>query len=247
MDIQDLLNDAGDVRDDVLNLPAPIVPGPANLLKITNDEIHLGLLHSEIKSSAEVPSNPNYNAIPRAEPRPFQLCLPAGFKASALAFFKLFFTTSMLDILVQNTNLYANEKDARTARKGKGRRWYPISQHELSVWIALHIYISLGDTSNIKSYWDTDKFCIHRPMQYMSWYRFEQIKRYFHVSVPTIEPINYWYSKLSPLFEHLRAKFKAYCIPSSNVSVDEMMKAFTGRSAHTVKMTNKPIREGYKI
>ena len=34
---------------------------------------------------------------------------------------------------------------------------------------------------------------------------------------------------------------------SQNVSVDEMIKAFTGRSAHTVKMNNKPIREGYKM
>jgi hypothetical protein len=92
MDIQELLNDDGDICEYVLNPPAPIVPGPANLLKITGNEIHLGLLHSEIKSSAEVPSNPSYNAIPRAEPRPFQLCLLAGFKASALAFFKLFST-----------------------------------------------------------------------------------------------------------------------------------------------------------
>jgi hypothetical protein len=122
MDIQELLNDAGDICDDVLNRPAPIVPGPANLLKITSDEIHLGLLHSEIKSSAEVPFNPSYNAIARAEPRPFQLCLPAGFKASALAFFKLFFTPGVYDVVVRNTNLYADQKDARTARKGKGRR-----------------------------------------------------------------------------------------------------------------------------
>jgi len=53
--------------------------------------------------------------------------------------------------------------------------------------------------------------------------------------------------KLSPLFEHLRDRFKAYCILSSNVSVDEIIEAFTRRSAHTVKMVNKPIGEGYKI
>jgi hypothetical protein len=81
----------------------------------------------------------------------------------------------------------------------------------------------------------------------MSWFWFEQIKRYFHVSEPTDGPIEYWYMKLSPLFEHLQASFKVYCIPSSNVSVDEMIKAFTRQLAHTVKIINKPIREGYKI
>lgn len=84
-------------------------------------------------------------------------------------------------------------------------------------------------------------------MQNMPWYRFEQIKRYFHVSAPTDGPISHWYMKLSPLFKHLQAKFKAYCIPSSNVAVNEMMEAFTSRSAHTVKMCNKPIGKGYKI
>jgi hypothetical protein len=34
---------------------------------------------------------------------------------------------------------------------------------------------------------------------------------------------------------------------STNVSVDEMIEAFTGRSAHTVRMSNKPIGKGFKI
>jgi len=81
----------------------------------------------------------------------------------------------------------------------------------------------------------------------MTWFLFEQIKRYFHVSEPVPDGLTlHWYMKLSPLFEYLRAKFKAYCVPSSNVAVDEMMEAFTSRSAHTVKMSNKPISEGYK-
>jgi hypothetical protein len=29
--------------------------------------------------------------------------------------------------------------------------------------------------------------------------------------------------------------------------VDEIMKAFTGRSAYTVKINNKPISKGYKM
>ena len=83
-------------------------------------------------------------------------------------------------------------------------------------------------------------------MQLMPEYRFKQIKRYFHISKPTNEPID-WYMKLSPLFTHLRTQFKAFCVPSQNVSVDEMMKAFTGRLVHTVKMNNKPISKGYKM
>ena len=168
MDIQDLLNDTGDVRDD-LNPPIPPVPAPEKLPKITSGEIHLGLLHSEIKCSASVPFNPTFKSIPRVQPQPFQLCLPARFKASPLAFFKLFFTEAMLNVLAENTNLYAEVKKARTTPYGKGRRWYPISLRELSIWIALHIYIGLCNNSNIESYWITDLY-IHQPMQHMSFY-----------------------------------------------------------------------------
>ena len=167
MEIQDLLNDDGDINDDVLH-PAPVL-GPTNLLKLTADEIHLGLLHTDIKSSAIVPTNPRFNALLRAHSiRPFKLCLPAGFQVSPLAFFKLFFTDDIFNILVWNTNLYAKAKDARTTRHGKGRRWKPINRHELSIWMGLLIYIGLSDNSNLESYWSTDKYCIHQPMQLMS-------------------------------------------------------------------------------
>jgi Transposase IS4 len=82
----------------------------------------------------------------------------------------------------------------------------------------------------------------------MPHYRYTQIKRYFYVTVPVPADQNQaWYQKLSPLYEHLNTLFKAFYVPSQNVSVDEMMKAFTGQSAHTIKMPNKPIKEEYKM
>jgi hypothetical protein len=85
-------------------------------------------------------------------------------------------------------------------------------------------------------------------MQWMLYYRYTQIKRYFYIAVPTpVDQNQAWYEKLSPLYKYLNTQFKAFCMPSQNVSIDEMMKAFTGRSTHTIKMPNKPIKEGYKM
>jgi len=78
----------------------------------------LRFLHSKINCSALVPLDPKFKAMPWAEYRPFQLCLPAGFKASALAFFKLFFTDTMFDIIVQNTNLTLRIKKLEPLRAG---------------------------------------------------------------------------------------------------------------------------------
>ena len=86
-------------------------------------------------------------------------------------------------------------------------------------------------------------------MQYIAYSQFEQIKRYFHVSLPSPEPLlaKDWYIKLSLLFEILCQRFKDYYIPAQNVSVDEMMVQFTGRSKDTIKTPKKPISEGYKL
>ena len=62
MDIQDLLDDTSDVQDD-LNPPTQTVPSPEKLLKLTSNEIHLSLLHSSIKYSANVPTSPAFESI----------------------------------------------------------------------------------------------------------------------------------------------------------------------------------------
>jgi hypothetical protein len=54
-------------------------------------------------------------------------------------------------------------------------------------------------------------------MEYMSFWRFQQIKRYFHVLAPPTTsthhlPIAHWYIKLEPLANLLRIKFKAYVV-----------------------------------
>jgi hypothetical protein len=78
--------------------------------------------------------------------------------------------------------------------------------------------------------------------------RWEQIKRFFHVSPPSPEGIKCQiFEKLEPLTTPLGEAFRKYVIPGSMVSFDEMMVRFTGRSAATVKLPGKPIPEGFKI
>lgn len=86
----------------------------------------------------------------------------------------------------------------------------------------------------------------HQPMQCMPHYRYTRIKRYFF-STPTDQD-QAWYKKLSPLYKHINTYIvQGILCAIANVSIDNMMKAFTGRSAHTLKMLNKSIKEGYKM
>jgi hypothetical protein len=53
--------------------------------------------------------------------------------------------------------------------------------------------------------------------------------------------------KLEPLASLLCTKFQAYIVLGQNISFDEIMVPFSGRSQHILKMKNKSISEGFKI
>ena len=103
-----------------------------------------------------------------------------------------------------------------------------------------------GKTS-LNDYWSTsEKYPQHSISKYMSLYHFQQIKRYLHVSPLNDDHVD-WHTKLHPLSSKLQQDFTRLFLPSTNVSVDEMIVRFSGQSKHTVKMKCKPTPEGYKI
>ncbi|EDN07499.1 predicted protein [Histoplasma mississippiense (nom. inval.)] len=53
--------------------------------------------------------------------------------------------------------------------------------------------------------------------------------------------------KLEPLYFNFHAACWKYYNPGSNLSIDEMMIRFFGRFKYTVKMPQKPIKQGYKV
>jgi hypothetical protein len=57
-----------------------------------------------------------------------------------------------------------------------------------------------------------------------------------------------WWAKAAPFIDHVNAISQCLCRhPGSMCSIDEMMKKFKGQSAHTTRIKNKPIKEGYKF
>jgi hypothetical protein len=124
-----------------------------------------------------------------------------------------------------------------------------VTLYEMRIFIALLIYIGIVGISNIESFWNKNGMTLHNPMKFMTFFCFEQIKRYFHVSTlptPSLSKSR-WHTKLEPLASLLRTKFKAYVVLAQDISFDEMMVTFSGRSKHILKMKNKPVKEGFKI
>jgi len=199
------------------------------------------------RPALQMPPPPNFEYFVHQRPqhRAF-INLPPQYDVNfskPINLFLLFFTNNMLDTIVTNTNLYSLTKNAGAV----GRQWQNINRRELIIWIALVIYQGLFKLPSINQYWNEDpKLPIHNISKQMTLKRFEQIKRYLHVSSPAAT-INNYFEKLEPLLSKIRDVSKQLYTPSSNVSVDEMMVRFSGRSVHTVRIKNKPMPEGFKI
>jgi hypothetical protein len=130
----------------------------------------------------------------------------------------------------------------------------------------------------VSMYWNTDFNIgpLHSIPTHISLRRFQQIKRYCHISSEQSDKTNglhlpsnkIWWYKLEPLASSLQASFQRYYSPSSEVSINELIVQCFGRyitppssppfsinlyinpflrSLHTYKMPNKPITQGYKI
>jgi hypothetical protein len=157
--------------------------------------------------------------------------------------FSLFFSSDIFDIIVNNTNEYAASKLSEG-----GRPWQNLTLSELRIFIAMLIYMGIFKLPSTRDYWKNKyHYPKHNITKFMTCLRFEQIKRYLHISSITDQDNKTLFSKLEPLSTHIKDISQKHYIPSSNVSVDEMIARFSGRSSHTFRIKNKPTPEGYKI
>ena len=198
--------------------------------------------------------------------------MPAGCTESPYELFSLFWDESVFEQLAVNTNLYAKLKQDSQTQPGKQRRkWHKTTASELKVWIGLIIHMGLHKEPSISLYWSKGssygwrkikkptrraqwsgkqalygKFRV--PKSCMSLNRYEQLKKYFHISDPrvSLEPKD-WYKKVDPLASILQKRYRYFYLPGTKVAIDEMVVRFSGRSQHTLKIRNKPVKEGYKI
>jgi len=105
--------------------------------------------------------------------------------------------------------------------------------------------------------WRTDKLAgvqlyahgwSKRIFKAMSNNRLFQINHYVHISSRACDTSG---SKLWHRLEPINSEMPQACqkcyLPSSHITVDEMMIRFGARSRHTTRMPNKPITEDYKV
>lgn len=156
--------------------------------------------------------------------------------------FRYFVDYTMVDHLVEQTNLYARQKDIRTN--------FIIQSDDIRKFVGILLYMSVYRYPNVRSYWGKHSFEPIR--QAMPMLRFESIRRYLHyndnsVAVergnPGYDPLH----KVRPLVKHFNGRFLSVPMPS-RLCIDEQMCAtkMTGSNLRQY-MPNKPHKWGFKF
>lgn len=176
---------------------------------------------------------------------------------SSYALFTLFFPEDIFNIMSSSTNAYASyhrgvDEDSDFFSY---RHWQTTNEHEIRVFIGALIYMGAHRSPRVDRFFrriypmGLAPAPIHVPMQYMTNFRFEQLKRYIHISGPRTPDPNKkeWWYRLEPLARRFRENCQRYYTPGSSLSVDEIMVRCYGRTSHTYRIPHKPIKQGYKI
>ncbi len=158
---------------------------------------------------------------------------------SPVDFFELFFDDDVLELMVEQSIVYAIFK---------GEHNYIVTKEEMKVFLGILIVSGFVPVPSRRMFWETSTLtrneAVYRAMRRN---KFEKIMQYLHLKDNTSLNMADKYTKLRPLITLLTKRFSDHFQPEQSLSHDEAMVEYFGRHGCKQCIRNKPIRFGYKV
>ena len=148
---------------------------------------------------------------------------------------------------MDETNRYAEQ-----CLRGKNKVW-STTVEEIRAYMGFTILMGINRLPEIRDYWSTDETLRYAPIaDRITRDRFEEITRYLHFvdndKLPSRGEDGYSrLQKVDPIVSALKDRFQSAYYPHCQLSVDEAMIPFKGRSSMKQYMPMKPVKHGFKV
>ena len=169
--------------------------------------------------------------------------------ANPLQIFMCFFTEELIKMIVDQSNLFAES----CMGEEKYILCTIITSEEIKAYFGFIILMGLVPHPSVYDYWSTDPIFHYAPIaDHISRDRFLEIHKYLHFvdnsTIPVYGSDEYdKLFKIRPIVDYLRERFIDIYKPNRDVSIDEAMIKFKGRSSMKQYMPMKPIKRGFKV
>ena len=166
-----------------------------------------------------------------------------GSTATALDFFNITFGNDRMELIVEQTNLYA-ERNPPSARY----KWYDTTVSEMYLFLGIIIAMGVHFLPSFADYWSSDSLLgVPGICAGMHIDHFKALLHCMHINdntkaVPRSQPGYDRLHKLRPMIQRLRETWRTCYHPPQ-----EQSKGFKGRSAMKQYMPMKPTKRGFKV
>ena len=180
--------------------------------------------------------------------------------AREVEYFYKFLSPELIKVAVRETNKYATFHQQNIA-KSINKRWKRVDFSDMSAFIGMLVVMGVHRLPSLEDYWSSDIFLqVQGIAQVMTRARFQMIMRYFHLCDPQDDPrrdpneesrrrrceADPLY-KINPWLEPITARCVHNYQLGQEISIDEGMIRFKGRSKFKQRLPHKPDRDGFKI
>lgn len=170
---------------------------------------------------------------------------------TALELFSLFIDDEVIDLIVTNTNIYAEELKLRKEDQKYApiQRWTPTNREEIRKFLILTVWMGLVPIGNLKDYWATQSiiYKFEYPQSIMSRNRYQVLLSVIHFNNNSEMERGNRLAKIRPLKNILQAKFQSLYTPSEEFVIDESLVPWRGRLIFRQYIPNKAHRYGVKL
>lgn len=153
---------------------------------------------------------------------------------------KTIFNNEVLDLLVSQTNLYANRE--------KNNRQFQVTRQEMKVFVGIILFSGYHSVPHERHYWSTQEdLAVHFVSNVISQNRFLDIKEYLHLADNQKLVKGNKVAKVAPFYNLLNINLQQFGIWDTNLSIAAIMVPYPGHHETKTFIRRKPIRSGFKI